>query len=247
MSTIGFGITCFGKEIYFNGTKHKLENLLLKGHCCYVFTDNSDLFMQYPHENLTVIDYNRNYKSYYDKITIVKHILQKHDVAILLDADLHVSNYDVFDKLEKFDFPKGVSYIDTLVNHPAKFKTVGDIPMSGMEWNEYNRYVREIYPEMENIETMWEYFLVINKDGFDIDNFFNDYEKLQVVKEYCDVRLRKEIVGAGEGISISVSCLKNNIPIQFNKRLSSLLMNVIYPVTEHTPLDKIPDYLKSSS
>lgn len=54
MSTVGFGITCFGDELYFKGTQHKLDNLLLKGHCCYVLTDNSDFFMQrYQSQNLS--------------------------------------------------------------------------------------------------------------------------------------------------------------------------------------------------
>lgn len=247
MSNIGFGITCFGKELYFKGTQHKLENLLHKGHCCYVLTDNSDFFMQYSHhENLVLIDYNRNYKSYYDKIMIVKHILKKHDVAILLDADLDVKNYEVFDKLEKFTFLDGVSYIDTLSNHPANLKTVGDIPMSGIEWAEYDRYVRRIYPEMDTIEAMWEYLLVFNKNGFKMDSFFDEYEKLQVVKEFCDVRLRKEIVGAGEGISVSVSCLLNQIPVQKDMRLVSLFGNVVHPITNHTPINRIPEYLKPS-
>jgi hypothetical protein len=247
MSTVGFGITCFGDELYFKGTQHKLDNLLLKGHCCYVLTDNSDFFMQrYQSQNLSVIDYNRNYKSYYDKITIVKHIHQKHDVAVLLDADLHIKDYSVVDKLTKYDFLDGVSYIDTLINHPAKFEKVGQIPMSGIEWNEYNRYVRENYPNIDDVETMWEYFVAFNKNGFKQNEFFDDYEKLQVVKEFCDVRLRKEIVGAGEGISIAVSCLKNDIPIQKDMRLVSLLKNIIYPVTRHTPENQIPDYLKPS-
>lgn len=244
MSRIGFGIFCFGKEQYFNGTKNKLNYLLEKGHCCYVLTDNSDFFFNtYSHENLVVIPYNRNYHSYHDKIGLVKHIHQKHDVAILLDADLHIKDYSVIDRLVSFDFADGVSYIDTLSNHPCRINMVGEIPMDGIEWNEYGKYIRMIYPNAGDIETIWEYFIVFNKNGFDSSNFFDDYEKLQVVKEFCDVRLRKRVVGAGEGISISLSCLKNNIPINRDLRLTTLLVNVLKPITEHTPKEELPDYL----
>lgn len=244
MSRIGFGIFCFGQEQYFNGTKNKLNYLLEKGHCCYVLTDNSDFFFNtYSHENLVVIPYNRNYHSYHDKISIVKHIHQKHDVAILLDADLHIKDYSVIDKLVSFDFTDGVSYINTLSNHPCGIHRVGEIPMDGIEWAEYGKYIRMIYPNVGDIETIWEYFIVFNKNGFDESKFFDDYEKLQVVKEFCDVRLKKRVVGAGEGISISLSCLKNNIPINRDLRLTTLLVNILKPITEHTPKEELPDYL----
>jgi hypothetical protein len=246
MSTVGFGITCFGKEKYFKGTKNKLDYLLEKGHCCYVLTDNSDFFLQhFNSENLYLIPYNRNYYSYHDKIGIVKQIHTNHDVAILMDADLHIKDLTVMDRLTQFDFSDGVSYIDTLINHPCNFDVVGKIPMSGIEWSEYNKYINIIYPDFGNIETIWEYFVVFNKNGFDCDKFFNDYEKLQVVKEFCDVRLNKEVCGAGEGISISISCLKNNIPINKDLRLVTLLKNVLKPITGHIQNDEIPDYLKN--
>jgi hypothetical protein len=248
MNNIGFGITCFGEEIYFKGTQNKLQNLLEKGHCCYVLTDNSDFFLRsFDNENLKLIPYKRNYISYHDKISLVKDIHEKHDIAILIDADLHIKDFSVFDRFTKYQFLDGVSYIDTLSNHPANIHFVGDIPMSGIEWLEYYRYGSVVYPNMNAIEPMWEYILVFNRDGFKSDDFFNDYEKLQVVKEFCDVRMRKDIVGAAEGISIAISCLKNGIPIQKDLKLESLLKNVITPITRHTPEDKIPEYLKSSS
>jgi hypothetical protein len=242
---IGFGICCFGKEIYFKGTKAKLDYLLNNGHCCYVLTDNSDFFMQnFDGKNLHILPYGRFYRSYHDKISIVKTIHKNHDIAILLDADLNIKDYSALDKLVKFDYSDGVSYIDTLENHPGKFATVGEIPMDGIEWNEYVKYANRIYSDINRIETIWEYFIVFNKQGFDESKFFEDYERLQVAKEFCDVKLNKEVSGAGEGISIAISCLKNDIQISRDLRLSSLLNNVLKPITQHTPESEIPDYLK---
>lgn len=245
MDHIGFGMMCFGKEVYFKGTQEKIKNLLDRGYSCYVLTDDTDFFLKkFWGRSLHLIPYNRNYKSFYDKISLIKTIHGKHDIAILLDADLHVIDYNLFDRLEKYDFNEGVSYVDTLLNHSGKFKTVGDIPMEGDEWLEYGKYVTQLYPNIKDVETLWEYFIVFNKKGFDSEKFFNTYEKLQVVKEFCDVKLEKEVSGAGEGISISVSCLVNDIPIQKDNRLVSLTTNTLKPITRHTPTSEIPNYLK---
>ena len=65
-----------------------------------------------------------------------------------------------------------------------------------------------------------------------------------MVKEYCDVKLNKDVSGAGEGISVSVSCLVNNIPISKDLRLVTLAQNTLKPITRHTPTMEIPRYLK---
>lgn len=245
MENIGFGIMCFGEEKYFRGTVEKLKNLLDKDYYCYVLTDKPDYFIQqFWGKRLEIIPYKRDFKSYYDKISIVKTIHEKHDIAILMDADLHVIDYQLFEKLSRYDFKEGVSYVDTLLNHTAKFKTVGDIPMGANEWVEYKKYVTDLYPSINDVETLWEYFIVFNKNGFNPTKFFNTYEKLQVVKEFCDVKLNKDVSGAGEGISISVSCLVNNILISKDLRLVTLTKNTLKPITIHTPTIEIPRYLK---
>lgn len=245
MDHIGFGIMCFGNEVYFKGTQEKIKHFLDRGYSCYVLTDNTNFFLEkFWGKTLHIIPYQRKFKSFYDKISLVKTIHQNHEIAILLDADLHVINYNLFDKLEKYDFERGVSYIDTLLNHTAKFETVGDIPMESDEWLEYLKYVTDLYPNVKNIETLWEYFIVFNKDGFNSDKFFNTYEKLQVVKEFCDVKLDKEVSGAGEGVSVSLSCLVNDIPIQKDNRLVILTTNSLKPITRHTPTKEIPNYLR---
>ena len=245
MENIGFGIMCFGKDLYFKGTEEKLKNILEKGYKCYVLTDDTEYFLKkFWGMGLELIPYKRNYKSFYDKVSLFKNIHEHHDIAVLLDADLHITDYSLFDKLSKYDFKEGVSYVDTLWNHTAKFKTVGDIPMGSDEWFEYKKYVTSIYPNVDSVETIWEYFIVFNKKGFHQENFFSEYEKLQVVKEFCDVKLNKEVSGAGEGVSVSVSCLKNNIPIELDRRLMTITERSLKPITRHTPTKEIPDYLK---
>ena len=245
MKSIGFGIMCFGEEKYFRGTLEILNNLTELGLPCYVLTDNpSRFFKEFWGRGVEIIPYKRSYKSYYDKVSLVKNIHEDHDIAILLDADLHVIDYSFFDKLKEYDFKEGVSYIDTLWNHTAKFKTVGDIPMGDKEWLEYKKYVTELYPNIDLVETIWEYFIVFNKEGFHLENFFSDYEKLQVVKEFCDVKLNKDVSGAGEGVSVSASCLKNNIPIGIDKRLESLGKRCLKPITRHTPPIEVPPHLR---
>jgi hypothetical protein len=245
MENIGFGIMCFGEEKYFRGTSEKVKKLEELGYRTYILTDDPNYFFSpFWGRKVEIIPYHRNYKSYYDKVSLVKNIHQNHDIAILLDADLHVIDYSLFEKLSKYDFKEGVSYIDTLLNHTAKFKTVGDIPMVDKEWLEYKKYINELYPENDQLETIWEYFIVFNKDGFDSDNFFNTYEKLQVVKEFCDVKLNKDVSGAGEGVSVSIASLINGIPLSKDLRLVTMTTNTLKPITRHTPSSEVPDYLK---
>ena len=245
MESIGFGIMCFGEEKYFRGTIEKIKNLTELGFKCYLLTDDPDRFFTlFWGTSIEIIPYKRSYKSYYDKISLVKNIHKNHDIAILLDADLHVIDYSLFEKLKSYDFKDGISYVDTLWNHSAKFKTVGDIPMGADEWLDFKNYLNEIYPSWSNIETIWEYFIVFNKNGFKSHDFFNDYEKLQVVKEWCDVKLNKGVSGAGEGVSVSVSCLKNDIPLSMDMRLETLTKNTLKPITRHTPPNEVPSYLR---
>jgi len=245
MENIGFGIMCFGKDFYFKGTQEKLKNILEMGYRCYVLTDNPEYFFtKFWGKKIEIIPYERNFKSYYDKVSLVKRIHKSHEIAILMDADLHIINYDVLDKLRKYDFNSGVSYIETLQNHPSKFSVIGDIPMIGGEWLEYNKYLTYHHPNFKSYSTIWEYFMVFNKNGFKSDDFFNYYEKLQIIKEFCDINYNKEISGAGEGVSITMSCVENSINVGLDKRLSLLLKNYVKPITRHTPTAEIPNYLR---
>ena len=244
MENIGFGIMCFGDKKYFKGADDIISNLTDRGFPCFILTDNENYFLEKYWGKITIIPYERSYKSYYDKVLLVKHIHKVYDVCVLLDADLYVKDYNLFERFRSYNFKDGVSYIDTLWNHTAKFKTVGDIPMEDEEWLEYKKYAKSLYPNVDNLETIWEYFIVFNKSGFNSKGFFKSYEKLQIVKEYCDLKYNKNVSGAGEGISVSLSCKLNQIPIQKDLKLVSLSSNVLKPITGHTPSSEIPNHLK---
>jgi hypothetical protein len=175
-----------------------------------------------------------------------KYILKNHDICILLDADTHVTDYSFLESLKTYSFNKGVSYIDTLLNHSAKKGIVKDlVNETNPEWKTYVEYASKLYPPFFNLETMWEYFLVINKDGFDVNSFYYYYEKLQVVKEFSDLPLKKEISGAGEGISIQISCKSANIEIQRDLELYSLLEGKMISISRiHTPRHLWPNWMK---
>jgi hypothetical protein len=175
-----------------------------------------------------------------------KYILKNHDICILLDADTHVTDYSFLESLKTYNFKGGVSYIDTLLNHSAKKEFVKDlINETNPEWKTYVEYAAKLYPPFFNFETMWEYFLVINKDGFDMDSFYYYYEKLQVVKEFSDLPLKKEIIGAGEGISIQISCKSANMEVQRDVELYKLLEGKMISISRrHTPRHLWPNWMK---
>jgi hypothetical protein len=244
MNNIGFGIFCFGEDYYYRGTKEKIKQLLNAELSVYVLTDKPEEFIEYP--QVHVIQYNRHLKSYSDKMILPKYILKNHDICILLDADTHVTDYSFLESLKTYSFNKGVSYIDTLLNHSAKKGIVKDlVNETNPEWKTYVDYASKLYPPFFNFETMWEYFLIINKDGFDVNSFYHYYEKLQVVKEYSDLPLKKEISGAGEGISIQISCKSANIEIQRDIKLYKLLEGKMISISRrHTPRHLWPNWMR---
>jgi hypothetical protein len=241
MNNIGFGIFCFGQDYYYRGTKEKIKHLLSVGLSVYVLTDKPEEFT-----DVTTIQYDRNLKSYSDKMILPKYILKNHDICILLDADTHVTDYSFLESLKTYNFKKGISYIDTLLNHSAKKGIVKElVNQTNPEWKPYVEYASKLYPQFFDLETMWEYFLVINKDGFDMESFYYYYEKLQLVKEYSDLPLKKEISGAGEGISIQISCKSTNIEIERDIELYKLLEGKMISISRrHTPQSQWPRWMR---
>ena len=102
-----------------------------------------------------------------------------------------------------------------------------------IDWYNYRKYLEKVYPQYDDLETIYEYFIVINKEGLNKD-FHSTYEKLQVVKEACDVLSgKKKVIGAGEGISIQVSAKITNTQIQRDKNLYNMLEGKIKNQNRH--------------
>lgn len=247
MNNIGFGIFCFGEDYYYKGTYDKIRHILDEGYHCYILTDTPEKFTtKYSSSFLHVIQYDRHFKSYADKMILPKYILKKHDISILLDADTHVTDFSFLKDFKTYKFKDGISYIDTLLNHKSKREFVKDlIQPTQIEWKHYYEYAENIYPNFGELETMWEYFLVINKNGFNLKNFYNYYEELQIMKEYCDVPMNKEVNGAGEGISIQISSKLSDTIVERDLILYEMLKDKMISVSRrYTPKELWPDWMK---
>ena len=246
MNNIGFGIFCFGEDFYFKGTVEKINNILNAGHCCYVLTDKPEYFeSKYTPTFTKIIPYYRSVKSYYDKMILPKYILQKHDFCILIDADTNVTDWSFLDDLKTYNFKYGISYVSTLLDHSIRKEYVKDIGMGHIEWSSYKLYIEKIFPEYGELKTVWEYFLVINKNGFNSERFYKVYEKLQVAKEHSDLLMNKPIVGAGEGISLMVGAKMSGSDIQKDDELVELIKDKVRGVSmRHTPHKDLPSFMK---
>ena len=247
MNNIGFGIFCFGEEYYYKGTVEKINNILNGGYHCYILTENTDFFTKkYTPSFVHVFEYDRSIKSYSDKMGFPKHVLKNHDICILIDADTHIKDYSFLDDLRHYNFKEGISFIDTLLNHRAKREFVKDlINKDSDEWKPYVEYVTKLYPNYGDFVTMWEYFLVINKKGFILNEFYHYYERLQLVKEYSDLSSKKDVNGAGEGISIQVSGKLSNTNVERDLELYNLLKNKMVSINKRfiNPINQ-PDWMK---
>ena len=86
---------------------------------------------------------------------------------------------------------------------------------------------------------------MINKNGFNQKRFYNHYEKLQIVKEFCDIPMNKEVNGAGEGISIQISAKLSESEIQKDLTLYEMLNNKMISISRrYTPRELWPDWMK---
>jgi hypothetical protein len=173
------------------------------------------------------------------------HVLKHNDICILIDADTDILNDKFLDEIRKFDFKDGISYIETLKNHNSNKEYVGELNLDTIEWKEYKNYIEFLYPNYNNLELIWEYFLVINKNNFNYNKFFHIYEKLQLCKEYSELRLNKEVMGAGEGISIQISSILSETPIQRDFELYEILKDKVKGISvRYTPKEQLPDWMK---
>jgi hypothetical protein len=226
---IGFGIFCFGDDYYYKGAYDKITHILDAGYDCYILTENPSYF-NYISKHLTIIPYYRDFKSYHDKMILPRHILKYNQICILMDADLEIKDYLFLDDLRHYNFKDGISYIDTLLNHPERKEYVNELDLCSKEWNEYNRYSQIICPTFKTFKLIWEYFLVINKDGFNPE-FYQHYDKLQIKKESCHLDDKKDVNAPGEGISISISSVLSYTPIQQDLVLYELLKDKMKSVS----------------
>ena len=213
MNDIGFGILCFGEDFYFDGAREKMKNIIDKGFSCYVLTDNRSKFI-FDFKSTDILLYDRACKSYYDKMLLPKHILKFHDICILIDADTHITDYSFLNDLKTYKFEKGISYVDVLLNHPERKQIVKELDMNSREWKYFHDKALSMDSTFVWYELMWEYFLVINNDGFNQKEFFKPYETLQIAKEYGDSFSNKEVNGNGEGIAISIAAKVSGTPCQ---------------------------------
>ena len=246
MNNIAFGIFCFGEDFYFEGTKNKIKNILDYGYTCFVLTDDSDYFEKYyPCNFVKIIQYKKQNKSYHDKLILPKHILENHDICILIDADVEIFDYTFLTNLKTYSFSNGISYIETLETHPSRMNTISKIDMSTDEWSFYYQYYKSFNIDISNHPTIWEYFLVFNKSGFNQNIFYKFYEKLQIAKDYCNLNGKKEISGMGEGVSITIASTLSNTELTLDKNLFKLIQNKMISVSrKFTNPNNLPDWIK---
>lgn len=227
-NNIGFGIFCFGEDYYYKGAREKIIKILDSGYECYVLTENPDYFKDI--ECLNIIPYYRSYKSYHDKLILPKFILKDCDISILIDADLEIKDWSFLDDLRHYNFQEGITYIDSLLNHPERKECVKELDLCSREWNEYKDYCERVCPKFKTFKLIWEYFLVINKKGFNHE-FFKQFEKLQIKKESCYLDVYKDVNAPGEGISISIAAHLTGISLQRDMELYETLKSKMVSIS----------------
>jgi hypothetical protein len=245
MNNIGVGIFCFGDDFYYKGAIDKINHFLAEGFHCYILTEDPSQFTKYSPNVLHIINYDRSFKSYHDKMILPKHVLKNHDYCLLIDADTHITDYSFIDNLKTYEFKNGISYIDTLKNHAANREFVKELMGDGPEWVSYKAYAEKLCPSYGEFETIWEHFLIINKRGFNQRLFYNYYEKLQISKEFSDLYISKPVNGPGEGISIAIASKVSETEIQKDIVLFGIMKDKLISISRKYIRPELwPDWMK---
>lgn len=246
MNNIGFGIFCFGEDYYFKGTVEKLNHILEIGYDCYILTDTPEYFTErYNNPLIHTILYDREFKSYHDKLLLFKYVLKLHDICIILDADLNITDYSWMGSLKTYEFKNGISYINTLANHRARISKVTDFDLYSEDWSEYRLYAESLYPFFYSLEAIWEYFIVANVKGFNSELFFKYYDDLQKKKESFYLGGTRTVNAPGEGVSMSISAKLSKTPIQRDIELYNILHTNVIDVSRRFTLPEFwPEFMK---
>lgn len=246
MNNIGIGIFCFGDEHYFNFTKEKLDKFIEKEFKCYVLTDNPEFFKEYE-QSINVILYDKENKSYHDKMLLPKYILKEQQIAIIIDADSYITDYSIIDDFRQYIFNVGISYVDTLLNHPARLVYNSNINYDELEWKHYKKFIDENYESVLNFETIWEYLIIVNRTGFNSDEFYEKYNEIQDVREKSDLisGKNKKIIGNGEGISLRYASILSDTLLQRDFDLYEIIKDKIINVSKNfTHPNFLPNFMK---
>ena len=257
MNDIGFGIMCFGDDYYYRGATEKIREFRKYGFKSYVLTDNEDKFDDLLAFNKFEIDYlyyYRSFKSYYDKMILVKEILKYHDICILIDADTHITDYSFLNDLKTYEFKEGISYPDVVLNHSEKKQFVSEIDMSAREWKYFHDRAKNMLSDFQNLELIWEYFMVFNQKGLNQKEFYLNYEKLQIAKEFGDLSYNKKVNGsggvnaAGEGIAIAIASKLSQTSCQRDLDLYDDIKNKMSSISKNfTRPEFWPDWMKDDN
>jgi hypothetical protein len=191
-------------------------------------------------------------------LTLLTDIIEKYENNVISSAEIIKHLLEISDEIKKLDEESkelGLSsdevvFYDTLASDPDLKSTgidikefVKDLGLDSEEWFEYKKYAQKIYSNFMEFETIWEYFLVINKNGFNSDVFYNYYEKLQLAKEFSDLPLNKNVNGAGEGISLAIAAKMSNSTIQKDIELYNVMKRKILCISRHTPKAMWPSFM----
>jgi hypothetical protein len=234
MKNFAFCTLTYGEK-YINFGDSLIKQLNDMGHHVFVLTNDMNHYV--PSELLTPIEYKKEYFSFHEKRVIVQECLKHYEIAVFLDADVHIKDID---NLDVFETVEPGLHIFANFGHIGHTFLNDDITMCGGKGlrntkygkkgqellNKLNyKHTRMIHGNMSPHEHFLEGRWVIRKDNGNEKKFFEIWENLVDFCERTDIELGYlDTIGSGEGSVMSISAYNSEMKTHSVSNLTGFII-----------------------
>jgi hypothetical protein len=242
MNDFVFCTVAYGEK-YRRFSKSLIEDVVIRGGCIYILTDDINYYSDYRENNsVSLVKYKNEIFSFNQKKEIVKECLKDFSTVFFLDSDVRIFDVENFDFLKDIDeglhiFNTFGNIGDTFLNNdinkyerPNQRNTkYGDKGLSFLLENnlKYTKsYHGKDFPEAP-IEHFLEGKWILKKNNGAENIFFEIWEKISSFSEGIDLELGfKSTLGAGEGANMSIAAYNSGIKLNlYSSKISKIVNN----------------------
>jgi hypothetical protein len=232
MNNFAFCTITYGEK-YLEWGDSLIEDITSKKCQLFILTNNPEYYKNHNNPYINIIKYDKQYFSYNEKKTIVRHCLNFFSTAVFIDADVRIFNIENFDFLKNIE--NGLHIFNTFGNlshtflsndvHPRYSENSRNTKygQAGFDFlNQNNLKYKKNYHGANFEDDYLEHFLegkwILKKDNGRENLFLQIWDELANFSEKIDLELGFiNTVGAGEGAHMSIAAYNSEIKMNLSR------------------------------